>query len=274
MKMNLKNNLDKSKKSIPGRVGKILRKFSPKLYIFFRKLYSKLRYPLIERPPLYKYPLYISYPRSGAHWTNSIMELYFNRPRLRKGSPSFLNHKNRNDWMWIHDHDLDLKLLKNIRKMKNYKFGKILFIYRNPTDVIYSYLNFKIKHSDEYGKEYEKEEKVFSKKIILKEISNWIEYHKEYLKSHRNLKLTILKYENFLDPSLRAKEFKKICQHFSYPFDKERINNIFKKYGKINLDSKNKRMPDEEYQKKKKKFVKEWKKIILERVSEAQLNLQ
>lgn len=28
-------------------------------------------------------PVFISYPRSGSNWLNSIMELYFDRPRLR-----------------------------------------------------------------------------------------------------------------------------------------------------------------------------------------------
>jgi hypothetical protein len=84
-------------------------------------------------PRMEDMPVLISYPRSGSNWLNSIMELYFGRPRLRLGPTSFLkNRRVRNDFMWFHDHDIysDLKLTH-----KN-----ILYLYRNPCDVIFSLL--------------------------------------------------------------------------------------------------------------------------------------
>lgn len=74
-----------------------------------------------------KLPLFISFPRCGSHWLNCVMELYFDRPRLREGRTTFIDRK-RKDWMWFHDHDLDLKLNRN----------PVLYLYRDPVDVMFS----------------------------------------------------------------------------------------------------------------------------------------
>ena len=84
-------------------------------------------------PRMENLPVLISYPRSGSNWLNSIMELYFNRPRLRIGPTSFLkNREARTDFMWFHDHDItsDLRLTHR----------NILYLYRDPCDVIFSLL--------------------------------------------------------------------------------------------------------------------------------------
>jgi hypothetical protein len=62
-----------------------------------------------------------------------VLELYFNRPRLRAGPVTFLaNRDQRTDYMWFHDHDIlsDLKVGHN----------NILYLYRDPADVIFSLL--------------------------------------------------------------------------------------------------------------------------------------
>jgi len=227
----------------------------------------------IETPLLYKYPLFISYPRSGAHWINSMMELYFNRPRLRRSRPTFLDKK-RTDWMWIHDHDFYLKVIGRLKKMKSSR--KILFLYRDPSEVIHSHLNSKYKNFDhygyEYGKEYRNKRYVFSEASILREIHDWVNYHKEYLEHHGNLRVTILKYENFLDKKKRLAEFRKICEHFNLPFDGGRISKIFKEYGKRDLD-KNKKTGKEEYKKEKEEFLKKWRPLINRKVLESGLRI-
>lgn len=84
-------------------------------------------------PRMESMPVLISYPRSGSNWLNAVMELYFNRPRLRRGPTTFLKDRDsRRDFMWFHDHDInsDLKLSHN----------NILYLYRNPCDVIFSLL--------------------------------------------------------------------------------------------------------------------------------------
>jgi hypothetical protein len=80
-----------------------------------------------------KYPLLISYPRSGSNWLNCVLELYFNRPRLRAGPITFLeNRNNRDDYMWFHDHDI----LSTLKVGHN----NIIYLYRDPVDVIFSLL--------------------------------------------------------------------------------------------------------------------------------------
>jgi len=77
-------------------------------------------------------PVFISYPRSGSNWINSAMEVYFNRPRLRRGI-TFLGSEAANQPpMWFHDHDYWSKL--------QLKHNNILYLYRNPDDVIFSSL--------------------------------------------------------------------------------------------------------------------------------------
>ncbi|MGJ8637602.1 MAG: sulfotransferase domain-containing protein [Phycisphaerales bacterium] len=80
-------------------------------------------------PRMSDYPLFISYPRSGSHWMNCLMELYFDRPRLREERVTLMP-ADRTDWMWFHDHDLDLDI----------EHDNVLYLYRDPVDVIYSLL--------------------------------------------------------------------------------------------------------------------------------------
>jgi len=87
------------------------------------------------------YPWVISYPRTGSHWLNNSIELYTNRPKWRRGK-SFLPQSNTN-YLYYHDHDMNLDLLK--RK----KINKILYLYRNPLDVIFSYAKADEKINDD-----------------------------------------------------------------------------------------------------------------------------
>ena len=216
----------------------------------------------IEGRELYKYPLFISYPRSGSHWINSMMELYFDRPRLRRSRGTFRDKKRR-DWMWMADHDIHLKVLKKLRESKSPR--KILFLHRNPADVIFSHLNAKYKNFKYYGyvsgEKCKDKEYMFGKESVLKETKEWLNHHQQYLENHGNIEITVIKYENFLDEKTYLTEFKKICDHFNLPFNKHRIERLFKEYGKIDLD-KNKRTGAEEYKKEKKYFMKKWKALI------------
>ncbi len=220
----------------------------------------------IENWELYHYPLVISYPRSGAHWINSMMELYFDRPRLRRGSASFIN-ENRKDWMWMADHDLYLKVLKKFRKSRSPR--KILFLYRNPTDVIFSHLDFKHKEFDSYGylfgEKFKDKEYVFSKEPILQEIKDCINHYKQYTENHGNIEMTIIKYENFVNEETYLSEFKKISDHFDIPFDENKVKDLFEIYGDVNF-TRSKETVVGEYQKEKEDFMKKWKTFIEEEI--------
>jgi len=185
-----------------------------------------------EKRYLYKYPLFISYPRSGSHWINSIMELYFDRPRVKHGEDTYLG-KYRDDWMWVHDHDLDLYILKNI--LRKNKFGKILFLHRNPLDVVYSDIKMRMGSPKTYGAEYLTKQIAFGDKNVKKNFLHWIEHHKAYMSNLNSKNFTFIKYENFLQKDKQNIEFKKVCKHFSVNFEEKKFEKIFQKFGKIKI---------------------------------------
>lgn len=140
-------------------------------------------------PRMEDLPVFISYPRSGSNWLNSIMELYFDKPRLRNGPLSFLpNKKNRNDFMWFHDHDTfsDLEL-----SHKNF-----LYLHRNPCDVIYSILSA--------------EHDQINSTLVDTHIDRLHKHYEKYLINNRAK--TIIKYEN-LKMNL-CNEFERILSFF------------------------------------------------------------
>ncbi len=220
----------------------------------------------IENRDLYRYPLVISYPRSGAHWINSMMELYFDRPRLRKGRATFMD-KSRRDWMWIADHDLYLKVLERLKKSKSPR--KILFLYRNPIDIVFSHLDMKYKEYDSYGylfgEKFKDKDYVFSEESILHEIRYCLNHYKQYTENHGKTEMTIIKYENFINPETYLTEFKKICDHFDMPFDENKVKDLFEIYGKVNL-ARGKGTIVGEYEKEKEDFMKKWKVFIDEEI--------
>lgn len=160
-------------------------------------------------------PVIISYPRSGSNWLNSIMELYFNRPRLRISYTSLI--KDDGNYMWFHDHDTysDLKLSHN----------NILYLYRDPCDVIFS-----LAMVDYYNDPLDSLNII---KLIDKEIYLLKQHHKKYLNSFGSIS-----YENCKDNL--ADEFKKINRFFKIkePVNIDRLNECLKKTSKKNLISK------------------------------------
>ena len=62
-------------------------------------------YYSVEKESIQNLPLFMSYPRTGAHWINAVMELYFDKPRLPEVRATYMKPERR-DWMWYHDHDI------------------------------------------------------------------------------------------------------------------------------------------------------------------------
>ena len=71
-------------------------------------------------------PLLVSYPRTGSHWIRMIIEHYLQKPCLPRG---FVLDSATSFWA-NHEHDKEL-ILRN-------PLGKVLYLYRNPIDVVYS----------------------------------------------------------------------------------------------------------------------------------------
>jgi hypothetical protein len=134
------------------------------------------------------------------------MELYFDRPRLRTGRVTLLS-KDRKDWMWFHDHDINCTL----------KVKDCLYLYRDPVETIFSYCMAECNDIHE---------------AYIRAFSKLYRTHLDKYLLGNNTK-TIISYEmlkgNF------TKEFKKITDHFNYPFIQWRLISVSKKVTKKSL---------------------------------------
>lgn len=197
-------------------------------------------------PKMEKYPLLISYPRSGSNWLNCVLELYFDRPRLRLVHPTFLKDiKTRNDFMWFHDHDIYCDL--------SISHSNIMYLYRNPDDVIFSLL--KAEHDD------------ITKKLVNNEIKKLIAHYHKYLLG--NLSKVIVKYE-VLKSIDYVNEFNKLIAYLGQTnTDKHRLDTAMGKVKKDKVIRKqdkskyfNKGMLSNQYETKRSKFKQRFKKHI------------
>ncbi|MDY0313776.1 MAG: sulfotransferase domain-containing protein [Bacteroidales bacterium] len=163
-------------------------------------------------------PLVIGFPRSGNHWLNALMEAYFRQPRFNSYLYPFHNyfHDKISDIpMWEGDHDVYSDLTVKGKKT-------IIYLYRDPVDVIYSYYSSEMKRMKfKYGKE----------------IKNFIDLYIGYLKKHYNkyfhMDIVPIKYErlktNFIS------EFGKVIYEFDLEPDINRMFKVFNTLTKENM---------------------------------------
>ena len=149
-------------------------------------------------PRMAQYPLFVSYPRSGAHWLNCVMELYFDRPRLREGRVTFLD-SSRDDWMWFHDHDSDLSV----------SHDNVLYLYRDPEDVIYSYLKA--------------ERSKFNERTV-DEIARELRAHYTKYLGPNGVARSVIRYESCR--SDLGSQFEIICDFFGESLDRARLDEV------------------------------------------------
>lgn len=192
-------------------------------------------------------PLIISYPRSGSNWLNALMELYFDRPRLRVSYTSLI--KDNGNYMWFHDHDTysDLELPHN----------NVLYLYRDPCDVIFS-----LAMVDFYNESIDGINNIND--LVNKEIGFLKKHHQKYLGRFDSISYESCK-NNLTD------EFKKIHKFFKIreSVNVDKLNDCLRKTSKKNLISKcidkkyfNNRMLTSNYEIKRESFRKIYKKDI------------
>lgn len=206
------------------------------------------------------YPLFISYSRTGCHWINCVMELYFNRPRLREQRVTLLD-KNRKDYMWFHDHDYEL----DVQPHQN-----VLYLYRDPIPTVYSNLMYKRFENRKDKKAYE--DIKFDHESVLVETSRYNKNLRKWLLGNFKAR-TFVKHENF--KTNKISEFSKIIKHFGGNIDENKINKIFDSVTKekilnaeqVYAPAMNQELLSEHYSKNRDIFSDEWgsiiKKIIL-----------
>ncbi len=201
-------------------------------------------------PRMEQMPVLISYHRSGSNWLNAIMELYFDRPRLRVGPTSFMS--NRSDFMWFHDHDTFSKL-----KLSH---NNILYLHRDPCDVIFSLLM--AEHNEAMLNNSGVDELVDKQSLLLKN------HYKKYLHTYDSIRYEDCK-ENL------SKEFKKILKFFKItePFDEDRLKKCARRVTKSKIVQKavdkryfNSAMLDESYASRRSNFRSKYENTIYSKV--------
>ena len=146
-------------------------------------------------------PLFISYPRTGSHWINAVMEMFFERPRLPESRVTFLDPK-RDDWAWFHDHDTIAWDKLHIKNTNDHGKNNVLYLYRNPIDTVFSWIVYNFNNGQ-------------SLKILPTDrLDNLVTAVSQQYRDHLNKWLietpakVVLRYENFKkDP---IEEFSKI----------------------------------------------------------------
>lgn len=169
----------------------------------------------MEDDRIYSLPLFISYPRTGAHWINCVMELYFDRPRLREGRITFLD-RSRNDWMWFHDHDPKMGI----------KHNNALYMYREPISTVYSNLIYQYFDNGKLFLPFQfvRWDKVFSEKRVLRIAEDYKRHLLKWLISDDSAR-AIVCYDRM--QINKNKEFKKICGYFNLDLDEKRLSPAF-----------------------------------------------
>jgi len=211
-----------------------------------------------------EYPLFISYPRTGAHWLNCVMELYFDRPRLRKKRVTFLDPA-REDWMWFHDHDIFLEI----------KHEDVLYLYRVPVDTIFSNIAYELVNS-RWRIFYiltNRTPLTVPEKVVLWHCRRYREHLIKWL-TGPNKARTRITYDKIRTET--ESEFKKICDHFSVAFNPDRMYQAFEKASKENIVNKaeklggfpgmRKDMLKEKYKDLRSDFKEKWQERIGEEI--------
>lgn len=172
---------------------------------------------------IYEYPLFISYPRTGAHWLNCVMELYFDRPRLREKRVTFLDPA-RDDWMWFHDHDPALEI----------KHEDALYLFRDPVDTIFSNIAYDLANSKlrVINILANITPLTVSEKIILSHCKRYRRHLEKWLTGPNKARTYIIYDKIKVVPE---SEFKKICDHFGTKINPDRLHQALERASRGNI---------------------------------------
>lgn len=169
-------------------------------------------------------PALVSFPRSGSQWLGAVMELYFDRPCVRDRKATLIEN-DREDWMWIHDHDLELEFFND----------DSIYLYRNPIDVLYSWLHYKFdatRRKSIWGKFVQRHEKIITEAEVISQSELLKKHLHKWLASEHKAR-TVVRYESLKQAP--EKEFGKICQHFGQTSSQEQIKKAFEEASREKL---------------------------------------
>ncbi|MEL6719280.1 MAG: sulfotransferase domain-containing protein, partial [Bacteroidota bacterium] len=181
-----------------------------------------------------------SFPRTGSHWFRMILELYSDRPLLTR---SFFKHSNK-DYLLLHTHDMNLS-----EQRKN-----VIYLYRYPTDVIFSQLNY-------YGQPTDND---FFIRFWTNQYSHHL-IHWLFLEEKAEKKL-VISYEQMRQDICMV--YKKVCEHLNLEFDKERLQSVAKQIDKEKVATKTRHDPQvinkgEDYQYRQTQFKTKYDSLVM-----------
>ncbi len=160
-------------------------------------------------PLMNQMPIFVSFKRTGTHFLMFLMAEYYDRLGLFAGMDKLEFSNNYNKFLWFHIHDIHCSFPI---------FNKVLYLYRNPIDVI---------ASSTYIERNNKVNKGHSKREIISVLSHLYKKHLEkYLIDYPN-EVTLIRYEKLL--SNGYDEFKKVCQFFNTDIDKSKFEKVYEK---------------------------------------------
>ncbi|MBN1680162.1 MAG: sulfotransferase domain-containing protein [Anaerolineae bacterium] len=143
-------------------------------------------------------PYLVSFPRTGSHWLRMLIELYFERPTLKRA----FYYPDRHDYLLLHTHDLELDVQRR----------NVIYLYRDPVETVYSQLQYHHENPNDTGR-----------------ITHWADLYGRHLDKWLRTETctthkTIVTYEG-LRRDLPF-EYAKITAHFDTAFDYERFDNV------------------------------------------------
>lgn len=158
-----------------------------------------------------EFPWLISFPRTGSHWMRMIMELYFEKPSLRR----VFFYQDATDFTCYHWHDVDLSL-KDVKS--------VIYLYRDPVETVYSTLQY---HREDINDQAR--------------ILHWTDVYGAHLRKwlfeeNFTLKKTLIRYEGLKQDV--CGEFAKVCNHLGQALDSDRLTEVVKKVSKDELKAK------------------------------------
>lgn len=181
----------------------------------------------------------VSFPRTGSHWLRMMIEVAF----CNSTSIDNFSFDNAPNHITYHVHDLELKD----------KFDKVIYLYRNPVDTIYSLIKY-------YQQDIEDKENIKKLTNLYKDnAQKWL------LEENFTKEKMFVTYESLVKN--KEQELEKIARFLGVEFNKKNIE----KTKDISRDSvRNKTLYDnqivnieKDYKQKKEEFEKENKDYIL-----------
>ena len=194
-------------------------------------------------------PQLVSYPRTGSHWIRLVLEQYLDKYCL----PTTFFDCDKPDYWGYHLHD---RIVGEGVEGITSDFDKVIYLYRNPVDTIFSQLMY--------------DEKEYNDVPYIEEIMDeYYDHLERWLLDNDDIKdIIFVKYEEIKSDPVGV--FSKILTFLGYKVNKKRIAEICKKTTIKSREKTgfsdsiiNKDHFNGKYAIKKKQFEKRYKKYIL-----------